>query len=101
EGLGVSIKQYLPRCFSYPFQINVCFSSCERDRGAVLVLCAVVQAAEKSDCFLPKEIGPCRASYLKFYYDSGTKACKQFFYGGCQGNANRFDTNDECENLCF
>ncbi|KAL9924454.1 protease inhibitor-like [Glossina fuscipes fuscipes] len=70
--------------------------------SAVLVLCAVVQAAEKSaDCSLPKEIGPCRASYLKFYYNSGTKACNEFFYGGCQGNANRFDTKEECENLCF
>ncbi|KAI9586506.1 hypothetical protein GQX74_002353 [Glossina fuscipes] len=80
---------------------RVVTEKCSFVTDAVLVLCAVVQAAEKSDCSLPKEIGPCRASYLKFYYNSGTKACNEFFYGGCQGNANRFDTKEECENLCF
>uniref|UniRef100_A0A1A9ZNA5 BPTI/Kunitz inhibitor domain-containing protein n=1 Tax=Glossina pallidipes TaxID=7398 RepID=A0A1A9ZNA5_GLOPL len=68
--------------------------------SVVIVLCAVVQAADKSDCSLPKEVGPCRGSKLNFYYDSDAKTCKEFFYGGCQGNANRFDTQEECQQLC-
>ncbi|KAI9586508.1 protease inhibitor-like isoform X1 [Glossina fuscipes] len=69
--------------------------------SVVIVLCAVVQAADKSaDCSLPKEVGPCRGSKLNFYYDSEAKTCKEFFYGGCQGNANRFDTQEECQQLC-
>uniref|UniRef100_A0A1A9WUT6 BPTI/Kunitz inhibitor domain-containing protein n=1 Tax=Glossina brevipalpis TaxID=37001 RepID=A0A1A9WUT6_9MUSC len=66
-----------------------------------VVLYAAVQAAEKSaDCALTKDVGPCRGSKLNFYYDSDANACKEFFYGGCQGNANRFDTKEECEQLC-
>jgi hypothetical protein len=26
--------------------------------------------------------------------------CKQFLYGGCQGNQNQFSTRDECELRC-
>ncbi|CAG7721375.1 unnamed protein product, partial [Allacma fusca] len=52
------------------------------------------------DCFLPKKIGPCRAMVPAFYFDKMLGTCKYFSYGGCQGNANNFDTQEECEELC-
>ncbi|KAI8125571.1 hypothetical protein FF38_14330 [Lucilia cuprina] len=62
---------------------------------------ASVQAVDKSACSQPKEIGPCRKSDLQFFYNAETKACEQFFYGGCRGNDNRFNTQEECEQLCL
>lgn len=59
-----------------------------------------VQAADGGRCSLPAAVGPCRAAIPKFYYDSGSKSCKGFTYGGCDGNANRFDTEDECKAAC-
>ncbi|XP_015213641.2 collagen alpha-1(XXVIII) chain [Lepisosteus oculatus] len=44
--------------------------------------------------------GPCREYVVKWYYDSTANACAQFWYGGCQGNRNRFDTEDSCRNTC-
>ena len=52
------------------------------------------------NCALPKDMGPCPGSILRWYYDSTEKGCKQFMYGGCQGNANRFKTEEECRTKC-
>nr|DAC80551.1 TPA_inf: conotoxin superfamily conkunitzin 1 [Conus magus] len=54
----------------------------------------------KSDCKLPKETGPCRALMPSYYYDLSTETCEPFIYGGCGGNANRFDTFAECKQRC-
>lgn len=52
-------------------------------------------------CAQPKEIGPCRKSELSFYYNTDSKSCEEFFYGGCHGNDNRFSAKEECEKLCL
>ncbi len=51
-------------------------------------------------CYLPKSVGRCRASTPKYYYNAENQACEQFNYGGCLGNANKFDTSEECEQQC-
>ena len=51
-------------------------------------------------CFLPDDHGPCSDSVAKWFYDSRDGVCKQFLFGGCQGNQNQFSTRDECELRC-
>ena len=51
-------------------------------------------------CAMPKSAGHCRDLEAKWYFDSQAKTCKPFYYTGCGGNDNRFDSWDECEKTC-
>ncbi|XP_076979831.1 tissue factor pathway inhibitor 2 isoform X2 [Tamandua tetradactyla] len=51
-------------------------------------------------CLLPPDEGPCRALIPSYYYDRYTQKCLKFMYGGCQGNANNFETSEDCEEAC-
>jgi hypothetical protein len=72
----------------------------------VVGLCAKLASSEyfekreKEDCFLPKIVGPCRAMIPAYYYNKNVGRCMFFTYGGCQGNANNFDTEEECQEFC-
>uniref|UniRef100_A0A452R403 Collagen type VI alpha 3 chain n=1 Tax=Ursus americanus TaxID=9643 RepID=A0A452R403_URSAM len=59
-----------------------------------------VAGGETDICKLPKEEGTCRKFMLKWYYDVETKSCMRFWYGGCSGNENRFNSQKECETVC-
>lgn len=51
-------------------------------------------------CLLPPEKGPCEAAIPRFYYNACSGRCELFTYGGCDGNANNFETLAECERAC-
>lgn len=40
-------------------------------------------------CNLPPEVGPCKGSFTRSYFDASTGTCKTFEYGGCGGNKNK------------
>ena len=44
--------------------------------------------------------GPCRGYLKRFYYNVDTGRCEFFVYGGCGGNNNRFNTEQECYYEC-
>lgn len=46
-------------------------------------------------------IGPCRSSSTRYYYNRDKKECQQFLYGGCNGNANNYDTLEKCQSTCM
>jgi len=51
-------------------------------------------------CEQDPETGTCRGSMERWYYDKKSGLCKQFEYGGCDGNKNNFETQDQCEKIC-
>uniref|UniRef100_A0A8R1IJF3 BPTI/Kunitz inhibitor domain-containing protein n=1 Tax=Caenorhabditis japonica TaxID=281687 RepID=A0A8R1IJF3_CAEJA len=55
----------------------------------------------KFRCLEAVEIGNCQETYPAFHYDRASRTCRPFAYSGCGGNANRFMTLSQCENLCY
>ncbi|XP_014060251.1 papilin isoform X1 [Salmo salar] len=51
-------------------------------------------------CSLSHDAGPCAIWTSRFYYNSATGSCTQFWFGGCQGNANNFVSRDHCQRKC-
>ncbi|XP_061443604.1 collagen alpha-6(VI) chain-like [Rhineura floridana] len=52
-------------------------------------------------CTVNMDSGECEDYTLKWYFDKKLDICSQFWYGGCGGNTNRFETREECEALCI
>ncbi|XP_012503280.1 PREDICTED: tissue factor pathway inhibitor 2 [Propithecus coquereli] len=71
-------------------------------RGSALGDAAQTSAGNNAEiCLLPLDEGPCRAQVPSYYYDRYTQSCRQFMYGGCEGNANNFETWEACEEACW
>uniref|UniRef100_A0A670YNB1 BPTI/Kunitz inhibitor domain-containing protein n=1 Tax=Pseudonaja textilis TaxID=8673 RepID=A0A670YNB1_PSETE len=51
-------------------------------------------------CKLPPKKGRCNEDFENFYYDHNSNMCKTFIFGGCGGNANNFQTFDQCNKAC-
>lgn len=66
--------------------------SCEAGR------CVGRHPLEAEICGLPVVTGPCNAAFPRYAYDGSQ--CVPFTYGGCQGNANNFETLEACEQAC-
>ena len=45
--------------------------------------------------------GPCIGRFKKWTYDEDAHECKEFTFGGCEGNGNRFSSQQECEAVCI
>jgi hypothetical protein len=53
-----------------------------------------------SYCTQPPDGGPCDGSIPSWAFNAATGACEQFVYGGCEGNENRFATEELCTGTC-
>ena len=42
----------------------------------------------------------CMGRFRRWYYDAAEEECKEFFFRGCSGNGNNFESKDQCERLC-
>lgn len=53
-----------------------------------------------SRCLEPRTAGRCKARFAVFGFDPLKGQCVQYFYGGCEGSGNRFDTIEACNEAC-
>ncbi|KAF8763253.1 PI-actitoxin-Axm2a like protein [Argiope bruennichi] len=68
--------------------------------AVALVSAVFAQSDPEKNCVDDKKTGPCRASVPSWYYNQETGKCERFTYGGCQGNGNRYSSEEECKSNC-
>ncbi|CAL1298906.1 unnamed protein product [Larinioides sclopetarius] len=66
----------------------------------VLAIAALAQSDPDKNCVDDKDTGPCRAYFQNWYYNKETGKCEKFIYGGCNGNGNRYNSEEECKSNC-
>jgi len=52
------------------------------------------------DCQLPAEPGECKQFNERWFFNTASQKCELFVYGGCKGNKNNFQTEEECYITC-
>ncbi|XP_030007259.1 kunitz-type protease inhibitor 2 [Sphaeramia orbicularis] len=51
-------------------------------------------------CKAELQVGPCRAAFQRWYFNSLTGRCQRFIYGGCKGNKNNYENEESCRSMC-
>ena len=67
---------------------------------AWVLLNCVLQALFPGPVFPPYVFAIFRAKMPAYYFDRASRTCRLFFYGGCGGNENRFETLADCAAAC-
>uniref|UniRef100_A0A8C6SL01 BPTI/Kunitz inhibitor domain-containing protein n=1 Tax=Neogobius melanostomus TaxID=47308 RepID=A0A8C6SL01_9GOBI len=51
-------------------------------------------------CAAPPVVGPCRAAFQRWFYNDTRGRCQKFIYGGCRGNKNNHESEEQCSSIC-
>jgi hypothetical protein len=52
-------------------------------------------------CLLPLAPGHCKSYQTKWYYNRDSNKCEIFYFTGCGGNGNKFETWEQCAATCI
>ena len=64
------------------------------------IMCFIWYYVFSEICRLQADVGPCDNIVRKWHYNSLSQSCEEFSYGGCLGNHNNFQSQEQCMTYC-
>ncbi|XP_078068254.1 hedgehog-interacting protein isoform X2 [Mustelus asterias] len=61
----------------------------------------IQRVARAAVCQQLRKGGNCNTPTRRWFFNVDTRQCEQFLYSGCQGNKNRFSSQEECIKTCL
>lgn len=52
-------------------------------------------------CLEDLKPGNCVEYVVRWYYDQQVNSCARFWFSGCNGSGNRFNSEKECQEICI
>ena len=77
-----------------------CVHQCGDESAVALLTEEFGTTTELDICSQKKDAGICPGNVPRFYFDKQLGRCGLFSYGGCGGNSNNFETQDQCVAHC-
>ncbi len=68
-----------------------CVEACVDDTDVRSNKAPLAQVYLGDPCKMRKDAGKCKAMKPMYFFDQTSQTCKLFYYGGCGGNANKYD----------
>ncbi|XP_069805852.1 papilin isoform X2 [Dendropsophus ebraccatus] len=82
-------------------QYGCCFDNVNKASGPVGEGChSKPSYGYPTMCLLPSALGPCTEWTTRWYFVPDVGKCNRFWYGGCHGNKNNFETEEACMSAC-
>ena len=82
-----------PDLFNHKFEIIIDFI-----KSFQIIFFQIVEPTDI--CEMNVDPGNCDQPTLLFYYNKQTATCEQFYYNGCDGNDNKFTSEEQCQRRC-
>ncbi|XP_038652781.1 collagen alpha-6(VI) chain-like [Scyliorhinus canicula] len=108
KNMATGINNYPPPSLKRECEGNHSHNTKEPETFPDVAVNVIQDFAEQKDdtniydeCALNPDQGACYNYSLKWHFEKTLRICKRFWYGGCGGNKNRFETREECEALCL
>ncbi|KAM4829672.1 kunitz-type protease inhibitor 1 isoform 1-T2 [Thomomys bottae] len=75
-------------------------TTCEKYTSGFEELQSIHFPGEKGHCVDLPDTGHCQENIPRWYYNPFTERCARFTYGGCYGNKNNFEEEQQCLESC-
>lgn len=100
DGVTAAKGENFEGCTCATSRYGCCPDGVTDAQGSQFDGCENIPTIPQKACSINKDGGTCSNYTVKYFFDMEYGGCSRFWYSGCGGNDNRFETLEECKGTC-